>query len=102
MVRGAVAIVVDAGAAVVASGVDIVAVTGSDDAAGGMVISSFLGARITNFNTRGRVTANIIRTIEDMRIILVQRYCHRLPSILSLALYSLYNGLYYILCSLKT
>jgi hypothetical protein len=60
------------------SGVDIVVVTSSDVVVIMVVISDFLGTRITNFNTRDRLIANIVRTIKDMPMILTQRWCHHL------------------------
>jgi len=53
---------------IVVSDVDI----GIGDVVAVIVISCSLGAKTTNCNTREMVTANIIRTMKDMPIILTR------------------------------
>ncbi len=60
-----VVVVNDVGEVVVADGDGMVAVV--------VVISGLSGARITNFNSKPRATANIVRTIKQMNMILTQR-----------------------------
>ncbi len=55
--------------------VDIVVIDGDGV---GVVVFAFLGARITNFNTRENGIINIIRTIKQMKIIVTQRRCQHL------------------------
>jgi hypothetical protein len=54
------------------NGVDIVVVALEDDGVV-MMVSGFVGARMTNFNKRERVTAIIAKTIKEMPMILIQR-----------------------------
>jgi len=87
---------------VIIADVDIVVVVaGCDDAVAVMVVSRFLGARITNFNSKERVTANIVRMIKDMQMILTYRYCHHLRSSIFFETLSLYSGFGCILCPSK-
>ena len=51
-------------------GVAVVAVGNGDIV---VVVSGFLGARMTKFNSRDRVIAKIVKTIKEMQIILNQR-----------------------------
>ncbi len=57
--------------------VDIVVVSGGGVAVI-VVFFGFSGAKITNFNTRKRVMAKIVKTIKHMPMILTQRRCHHL------------------------
>jgi len=43
-----------------------------------VVISCFLGARMTNFKTRESVTTKIVKAIKDIPVILTQRWRHHL------------------------
>jgi hypothetical protein len=54
------------------SGVDIIVVT-LDGVVVVVMLSGFVGARMTNFNKRERVTAIIAKTIKEMPMILIQR-----------------------------
>jgi hypothetical protein len=52
--------------------VDIVVISGSDDAVAIVRVSGFWGAKITNFNAKDRVTADIVRTLKYMKMILTK------------------------------
>ena len=98
VVCGAVGVATDVfvvnGDAVIVSDVGKVVVTGGDGVMTVVeVVSGFLGARIMNFNIRERVTANIVRTIKDMQIILTQRWCHHLRGPIFLVTYLLNSWL---------
>jgi len=43
-----------------------------------VIFSGFVGARMTNFNNKERVTAIIVKTIKEIPMILIQRWCHHL------------------------
>jgi hypothetical protein len=73
VVCGTVVIVWDVGIDVT---VVIVVVAGSDVVT--VVVSSFFGTRMANFNTSERVTARIVRITKVMQMILNQRRCHHL------------------------
>jgi hypothetical protein len=94
VVSGDAVVVADGGVVViVVSNVDIIVVTDTGDVVALMVIPSSLGARKTNFNSREIVTANIVRTMKDMQIILTRGSCHHLRGPIFLGLYSLYRRL---------
>jgi hypothetical protein len=61
-----VSIDVDVASGVVVVGDDVVVVVV-------VVVSDFFGARMTNFKTRASVTAQIVNTIKDMQMIVIQR-----------------------------
>ncbi len=63
-----------------------------------VVISDSLRARTTNFNTRERVTAKIVKTIKEMQMIKTQRRCHHFCGLLFSVIPSLCTWLSYILC----
>ncbi len=68
-------------------GVDIVVVT--DGGGVPAVVSGFLGAKITNFNTRESETTNIVTTMKQMKMIVTRRWCHHLCGLV----FSLSNSL---------
>ena len=61
-----------------------------------MLVVEFAGLRITNFNSRERVTAKIAKTIREMPMI--QRHCRNLYRTLFPVLLSIYAWLLCILC----
>lgn len=58
-----------------------------------VMLSDFLGVRMTNFNNRERVTAKIVKTIAEMQMILIQRWCHHWRGLLFLVTSSTYAWL---------
>jgi hypothetical protein len=87
VVRGSVDDVVVCGS--VDAGVTSVVVVVVVDKGGiSVVVSGFLGARMTNFNSRDRVTAKSVKTIKEMQMILTRRCCHHLLRPLVLWAYS--------------
>lgn len=64
-------------------------------------VSGFSGAKRTNFNMKDRVTADIVRTIQDMKMILNQVECHHLRGSIFPGVSSLFNWLYCIRYSTK-
>jgi uncharacterized protein YsxB (DUF464 family) len=67
--------------------VDIVVVT--DGGGVPAVVSGFLGAKITNFNTRESETTNIVTMMKQMKMIVTRRWCHHLRGLV----FSLSNAL---------
>jgi hypothetical protein len=66
-----------------------------------VVVSGFLGARMTNFNTSESVTVKIVRMIKEMKMFLTQRWRHHLRSLLFPVSYLMYVEFLCILCSTR-
>ncbi len=86
VVCDAVAVVSDV--IVVGNDDDIVVVV-TDGGGVAVVVSRFLGAKITNFNTRESETTNIVTTMKQMKMIVTRRWCHHLRGLV----FSLSNSL---------
>ena len=61
------------GSGVDVTGVDIIVIVTVDGDVLVVIFSGFVGARMTNFNNKERVTAIIVKTIKEIPMILIQR-----------------------------